>query len=145
MSHLGERIAALEAQMAEFTAREDKAAEDRHRKWEALNSLRDEVKAIGAQQALIVSRMEAIGQMAQVAKDFVAAAREIPTRDDFGRLIAENHQTAIQLAELRTQFVMVKTDRDASIDRMWKVTIGALGTGLSSLLGLVVTWLSTRH
>lgn len=79
-NHLGERIAAIEAQIAELGAREDRAAEDRERKWDALTSIRDEMKTVSAQQTLMNSRIEAIGQMAQVAKDFVAAARLTPPR-----------------------------------------------------------------
>lgn len=143
-NHLGERIAAIEAQIAELGAREDRAAEDRERKWDALTSIRDEVKTVSAQQTLMNSRIEAIGQMAQVAKDFVAAAREIPTRTDFNALKEESHATNLRLAELQTEFKIVKAQRDVSASRMWTMISGSFLAGISALLGLVATWL-TKH
>lgn len=141
---LGERIAALEAQVAESNARDRDAAEDRERKWDALNAIREKVDAVSTQQTLMNSRIESIGQMAQVAKDFVAAAREIPTRSDFTSLKDESHATNIRLAELSKEFTLVKEARDATVSRMWAVITGALTTGVSALIGVVMTWAS-RH
>lgn len=141
-SLLGERIASLEAKIADLGSREDHASEERQRNSEILSSLRNEVKAVSSQQQLISSRIEAIGQMAQVAKDFVAAAREIPTRADFSALKDESHATNIRLTELRTEFRLAKEARDASVTRMWAVITGALATGVSSFIGLIMTWAS---
>ena len=141
---LGERIAALESQLNEIASREDKAEADRQRKWEVLNDLRDEVRTVSGQQALITDRLNAVGQMADVARDFVAAARDIPTRADVNLLTTALHETNLELAKLETEFKIVKAARDASANRMWVVITGALLAGLSALLGVIVNWV-TKH
>lgn len=144
LAALGERIAALEAQ-------EERAAEDRHRKWEVLNEVRDKVESVSSgmqsiagQQALITDRLNAMGQMVQVARDFIDAERNIPTRAEFAGLKDEIHAANLATSELRTEFRLVKESRDASVSRMWTVITGALIAGIGSAVGLVVTWI-TKH
>lgn len=138
---LGERFASLESKVTEISAREENAAKDRHRAWEMLSLLRDEVKFVSAQQQGIVSRLESVGQMAQVAKDFVAAAREIPTRTEFALLKNDVHTTDIKLAQLTTEFNMVKEARDATVNRMWAVISTSLATGIISAFGWIVNFM----
>lgn len=141
---LGERIASLEAKLSEHNAREDHASEERQRNAEILSSLRDEVKAVASQQQLLVQRIEAIGQMHQVAKDFVSAAKDLPTRAEHDLLRDKIHLADIRFATLQTEFDMVKRQRDESAKRMWQFIIGALGTGLTALIGFVFQ-LVTKH
>ena len=137
---LGERIARLEARIAELNEREDSAAEDRKHKWEVLSALRDEIKVVSGQQALIVERLNSMGQMAKVASDFVAAAREIPTRADYAGLRDDLHELAIEHRELRTEFRSAKKDRDDAVTRMWAFISGAILLGLSGVAGVIATW-----
>lgn len=131
---LPSRLAVLEHTVEEIRRRAEKAEEDRERSGAVLTKM-------AAQQELIVERMNAIGAMTKVASDFIAAVREVPTRADYEKLMAEMHEANVRFAKLSTEFDSEKDLREKSSQRIWQVitgtillVVGAITAAVTSLL-----------
>lgn len=131
---LPSRLAVLENTVEEIRRRAEKAEEDRERSGAVLTKM-------AAQQELIVERMNAIGAMTKVASDFIAAVREVPTRADYEKLMAEMHEANVRFAKLSTEFDSEKDLREKSSQRIWQVitgtillVVGAITAAVTSLL-----------
>lgn len=129
----GERIAALEAQIADLRDREEQAAEERRRNSETLNQ-------IAAQLPLIRERVEAIGAMTQIAKDFLTAAGSLPKREEYKNLQDRIHLADLELAKLQTEFALAKANSATASNRIWGAISLVGGAALSALGGLIVGW-----
>ncbi|MCB1533582.1 MAG: hypothetical protein KDJ44_02380 [Rhodoblastus sp.] len=131
---LPSRLAVLEHTVEEIRRHAEKAEEDRERSGAVLTKM-------AAQQELIVERMNAIGAMTKVASDFIAAVREVPTRADYEKLMAEMHEANVRFAKLSTEFDSEKDLREKSSQRIWQVitgtillVVGAITAAVTSLL-----------